>query len=58
MRDDDDSMRLFIGMPLSLRSLRAVANAASDLKERSASVKPELRWVPPARYHVTLAYLG
>ena len=38
--------------------LRAVANAASDLKERSASLSAELRWVPPARYHVTLAYLG
>ncbi len=55
---DDDSMRLFIGVPLSMRSLRAVANAASDLKERSASLTAELRWVAPARYHVTLAYLG
>lgn len=55
---NDDSMRLFIGVPLSMRSLRAVANAASDLKERGASLSAELRWVPPARYHVTLAYLG
>tara|TARA_R110002096_G_scaffold436100_1_gene667649 strand:+ start:9246 stop:9836 length:591 start_codon:yes stop_codon:yes gene_type:complete len=55
---DNDSMRLFIGVPLSMRSLRAVANAASDLKERSASSNAEFRWISPARYHVTLAYLG
>ena len=28
MRDDANSLRLFIGVPLSMRSLRAVANAA------------------------------
>jgi 2'-5' RNA ligase len=49
---------LFIGIPLSMRSLKAVANAASDLKERSASSPLDLRWVAPARYHVTLRYLG
>jgi 2'-5' RNA ligase len=49
---------LFVGIPLSMRSLKAVANAASDLKERSASSDLDLRWVAPARYHVTLKYLG
>ena len=52
------SVCLFIGIPLSMRSLKAVANAASDLKERSASSNLDLRWVAPARYHVTLKYLG
>ena len=52
------SVCLFIGAPLSMRSLKAVANAASDLKERSASSDLDLRWVAPARYHVTLKYLG
>lgn len=56
--DKNPSLCLFIGVPLSLRSLKAVANAASDLKERSASSNLDLRWVPPARYHVTLKYLG
>ncbi len=57
MTDDANSMRLFIGVPLSMRSLRAVGNAAFDLGERVATdIKP--RWVAPARYHVTLAYLG
>jgi 2'-5' RNA ligase len=41
-----------------MRSLKAVANAASDLKERSASSDFDFRWVAPARYHVTLKYLG
>ncbi|MCP4448962.1 MAG: RNA 2',3'-cyclic phosphodiesterase [Myxococcales bacterium] len=58
IRDDAESVRLFIGVPLSLRSLRAVANAASDLKERSTSSNFDMRWVAPARYHITLAYLG
>jgi 2'-5' RNA ligase len=49
---------LFIGIPLSMRSLKAVANAASDLKERSASSNLDLRWVAPASYHVTVKYLG
>jgi 2'-5' RNA ligase len=55
---DQVAQRLFIGIPLSMRSLRAVANAASSLKERSASSDHDFRWVPPARYHVTVAYLG
>jgi 2'-5' RNA ligase len=56
--EESPGVCLFIGIPLSLRSLKAVANAASDLKERSASSNFDLRWVPPARYHVTLKYLG
>ena len=55
---ETSSVCLFIGVPLSMRSLKAVANAASDLKERSASTDFDLRWVAPARYHVTLKYLG
>ena len=55
---DSSSVCLFVGIPLSMRSLKAVANAASDLKERSASSNVDLRWVAPARYHVTLKYLG
>lgn len=58
MHDESEAMRLFIGVPLSMRSLRAVANAASDFKERGTSSGHDLRWVAPARYHVTLAYLG
>jgi 2'-5' RNA ligase len=52
------SQNLFIGVPVSMRSLRAVANAASEMKERSAQSKIDFRWVAPARYHVTLKYLG
>ncbi len=58
MREESEALRLFIGVPLSMRSLRAVANAASDLQARSSSSNFDLRWVAPARYHVTLAYLG
>lgn len=56
--DEPSAVCLFIGIPLSMRSLKAVANAASDLKERSASGNIDFRWVAPARYHVTLKYLG
>lgn len=58
MGQEAEAMRLFIGVPLSMRSLRAVANAASDLKARSSSMDHDFRWVAPARYHVTLAFLG
>ncbi len=57
MSNQDESMRLFIGVPLSMRSLRAVANAAADLRERAGD-ESKCSWVAPARYHVTLAYLG
>lgn len=57
-QSNPSSVCLFVGIPLSMRSLKAVANAASDLKERSASSDLDLRWVAPARYHVTLKYLG
>lgn len=59
MKRDSDSMCLFIGIPVSLRTLRAVAGAASQIQERSASDGHiDLRWVAPARYHVTVHYLG
>ncbi len=55
---ESESMRLFIGIPVSLRTLRAVAGAATLIKEQSTAAKMDLRWVAPARYHVTLSYLG
>ena len=51
-----EPLKLFIGIPLSLRSVRAVSQAAAELSGRSDGL--EIRWQAPARYHVTLAYLG
>lgn len=50
-------MSLFIGIPVSMRTLRAVAGAAAHIQERAES-SLGFRWVAPARYHVTLRYLG
>ena len=59
-------MRLFIGM---VPSTEAIAHAAEALDRRAsraapdgpdliASTAPDMRWVPPQRWHVTLAFLG
>lgn len=52
-----DAISLFIGAPVSLRSVRALSTAAADLRDR-APKSLSLRWVSPTRYHVTLKYLG
>ena len=56
--NENNTQCLFIGASLSNRSLRALATAASELRARSGSSDLELRWMPPARYHVTLKYIG
>lgn len=47
-------MRLFIGM---VPSTEALAHAAGVV-DRISPTTPDMRWVPPQRWHVTLAFLG
>ncbi|MBN2171971.1 MAG: RNA 2',3'-cyclic phosphodiesterase, partial [Candidatus Krumholzibacteriota bacterium] len=47
-------MRLFIGIPLSDRLRAKVAAAARDWRE----LAPDLKWVEPDLYHLTLQFLG
>jgi 2'-5' RNA ligase len=50
--------RLFLGVPVSPRTLDALAGAAETLARRAGNARVRPRWVPPANYHVTLKYLG
>lgn len=59
-------MRLFVGIEPSAEALahaagevdRRVGRADPDGLDRIASTTPDMRWVPPQRWHVTLAFLG
>ncbi len=47
-------MRLFVGITPSSEAISHAAGAV----DRIASTTPDVRWMPPQRWHVTLAFLG
>ena len=51
-------MRLFVGVRVSLQTANALARAVEGLARRARDSGADLRWVPPASYHVTLKFLG
>lgn len=51
-------MRLFVGVRVSLATANALARAVETLARRARDSGADLRWVPPASYHVTVKYLG
>lgn len=53
-----DQRRLFIGVPVSMRTLDALAGATETLARRARNARLEVRWLAPASYHVTLKFLG
>lgn len=50
--------RLFIGAHISVATANAIAGCAETLARRARDAGVDLRWVAPANYHVTLAFLG
>lgn len=50
--------RLFVGVPVAPAVAHALAGAAETLVRRARTAGVALSWVPPANYHVTLAFLG
>ncbi|MEZ4399516.1 MAG: RNA 2',3'-cyclic phosphodiesterase [Kofleriaceae bacterium] len=52
------AVRLFVGVPVALGVSRALAGACETLARRARGGGLTLAWVPPARYHVTVAFLG
>ena len=52
------SKRLFVGARISVGAANALAGCAETLARRARDAGVELRWVAPANYHVTLAFLG
>ena len=51
-------MRLFVGARISVETANAIAACAEMLQRRAKDARVELKWVPPANYHVTLKFLG
>jgi 2'-5' RNA ligase len=51
-------VRLFVGVRVSLATANALARAVETLSRRARDSGADLRWVPPASYHVTLKFLG
>jgi len=50
--------RLFVGVRISVATANALAGCAETLARRAKDAGIDLRWVAPANYHVTLAFLG
>jgi hypothetical protein len=50
--------RLFVGARISVATANALAGCAETLARRAKTAGVDLRWVAPANYHVTLAFLG
>jgi 2'-5' RNA ligase len=50
--------RLFVGIPVSLNTVDALAGAAESLARRAQANKVKVRWLAPATYHVTVKFLG
>ena len=53
-----DSLRLFVGIPVAVPVAQALAGACETLARRARHQDVRIAWVPPASYHVTLAYFG
>jgi 2'-5' RNA ligase len=50
--------RLFVGAPISVATVNALAGAAQTLGRRARDAGVDIRWISPASYHVTLRFLG
>ena len=50
--------RLFVGVRISVAAANTLAGCAETLARRARDAGVDLRWVAPANYHVTLAFLG
>jgi len=53
-----DAVRLFVGLPVAVPVAQALAGACESLARRARHQDVRIAWVPPASYHVTLAYFG
>lgn len=51
-----DSVRLFVGVPISVAAVAAIADVVSELRRTAEGAR--VRWVDSACYHVTLKFIG
>ncbi|MCE9573660.1 MAG: RNA 2',3'-cyclic phosphodiesterase [Deltaproteobacteria bacterium] len=57
-RDTRGQLRLFVGVRVSVACANQLGSAAEALARRAQQTGVRARWVAPASYHVTLAFLG
>lgn len=51
-------IRLFLGVKVSMATIRALSETAEQLRRAAYEAGYQIRWVAPATYHITLAFLG
>ena len=56
MKMEEKPLRLFVGVRVSLATVRALEEAVAALRPAAGGLA--IRWVAPASYHVTLKFLG
>jgi len=54
----EEGRRLFVGLRISLATANSLARTVDTLGRRAKETGMDLRWVPPANYHLTLKFLG
>jgi 2'-5' RNA ligase len=58
LRDTRGQLRLFVGARVSVACANQLGSAAEALARRAQQTGVRARWLAPASYHVTLAFLG
>ncbi len=54
----EEGRRLFVGVRVSLATANQLSRAVETLSRRARDGGLDLKWVPPASYHLTLKFLG
>src|SRR5688572_27757894 len=57
-RPREPAQRLFIGVPVSMKTVDTLAGAVESLARRAQDRRVRIRWLAPATYHVTVKFLG
>ncbi len=55
---DNDKVRLFLGVRVTLDTVSKLADAVAGLRRSASDAEIGIKWVAPASYHVTLKFLG
>lgn len=50
--------RLFLGVPVAIKTVESLGETAEAMRRAAYGAGYQIRWVPPANYHVTIAFLG
>ncbi len=53
-----DNVRLFVGVRLTMQTVRALEAVLPGLKQRAEAEAVPVRWVAPENFHITLKFLG